>query len=326
MQNTCAIFVDAGTTNTRVWLARGEEILARANTMVGVRDSAREGNTVRLQAALRDLITEVRTQNEEIPSCVIAAGMITSALGLKEIPHLAAPAGVSELAAATQMHSFPNVTELPVLLAPGIRSGDATCDENSVAEVDIMRGEETLCIGLAKLALAALPCTILNLGSHWKAIQIDSAARVQSSVTTLTGELILAAQTNTILASAVPHERPAIIVQQWAEAGMREQKNAGLARALFCVRLLEQKSTSTPEERLSFLVGAFVAADLEGFRKQGVFTPEKSVLITGGGALAELWLQTLTQENIVARILSAEEVERALLTGLREILTQSKMF
>ena len=77
MNNNCAIYVDAGTTNTRVWLMRSAEILARASTMVGVRDSARDGSTEKLCAALRDLIVEVRKQTDESPSCVIAAGMIT---------------------------------------------------------------------------------------------------------------------------------------------------------------------------------------------------------------------------------------------------------
>lgn len=320
MNNNCAIYVDAGTTNTRVWLMRGAEILARANTMVGVRDSARDGSTEKLCTALRELIVEVKKQTDEIPSCVIAAGMITSALGLADVPHLAAPAGIAELAAATKTYQFPAVTELPVLLVPGIRSGAATCDFNSVSDVDIMRGEETLCAGLVKLGLATLPCTVLNLGSHWKAIQIDKNGRVTASLTTITGELIHTTQTTTVLASAVPHERPVSIDQTWAQAGMREQQKSGLARALFCVRLLEQKGNCTPEQRLAFLLGAFIAADFDGLKNHGILATEKSVLITGGGALAESWGNFLAQESITARIISSAEVESALLTGLRNIL------
>ncbi len=43
-----AIYVDMGTTNTRVWLARGDEILARGSKTVGVRDAARDGSTTRI--------------------------------------------------------------------------------------------------------------------------------------------------------------------------------------------------------------------------------------------------------------------------------------
>ncbi len=313
-----AIFIDTGTTNTRVWLMRGAQILAHQTALIGVRDAAREGSTATLQAALRDLIREVQT--DEPASCVIAAGMITSALGLTDVPHIAAPAGLSELATATKSYSFPHVTALPVLLVPGVRSGAASCDFNSVSEVDVMRGEETLCAGIVELGLAPLPCMVLNLGSHWKAIQLDAAGRVASSLTSLTGEMIFTTQTQTILASAVPHERPVTIAPDWAAAGMREQRQAGLARALFCVRLLEQKGNCTPEERLAYLVGAFLASDLDGLQKRGVLS--QSVLITGGGALAELWRQALAEASIPSRIITGEESEAAMLTGLRAILSR----
>jgi 2-keto-3-deoxy-galactonokinase len=42
----CFICIDTGTTNTRIWLLRGDEILARANAMVGVRDTALESSSV----------------------------------------------------------------------------------------------------------------------------------------------------------------------------------------------------------------------------------------------------------------------------------------
>lgn len=313
-----AIFIDTGTTNTRVWLVRGAKILAHKTAMVGVRDSAREGSTARLRASLRELIADIQTT--ERASCAIAAGMITSALGLADVPHIPAPAGIAELAAATQRHTFAEVTDLPVLLVPGIRSGAAQCDFDSVADVDVMRGEETLCTGLVQLGLAPHPCTVLNLGSHWKAIQLDAEGRIESSVTSLTGEMIFTTQTQTILASAVPHERPVNIAADWAEAGMRTQRSHGLARALFCVRLLEQKGTCTADERLAFLVGAFVASDLDGLQQSGRLSTERSVLITGGGLIANLWERALAANGIRSRIISTDETEAAMLTGLGAIL------
>jgi 2-keto-3-deoxy-galactonokinase len=146
---------------------------------------------------------------------------------------------------------------------------------------------------------------------------------VQSSVTSLTGELIFTTQTQTILASAVPHERPVNIAYEWAAAGMREQRQAGLARALFCVRLLEQKGNCTAQERLSYLAGAFLAADFDGLQKRGLLSREQTVLITSGGALATLWQQTLTAADIASRVVTAAESETAMLTGLRAILRRT---
>ncbi len=325
-ENTCLICVDAGTTNTRVWLMLDDQIIARAQTLVGVRDTARDGSSARLRNALRELINQVHAEArdqgfDKSPECVIAAGMITSPLGLSEVPHVAAPAGLNELAAATQKHSFPEITDLPILLIPGVRSGPRRCDQETVGETDVMRGEETLVIGLNALGLLAPRSTLLNLGSHWKVIKLDEDARIASSVTSMTGELIHTTQTQTILASSVPQARPEAIDQTWLEAGMREQRRSGLARALFCVRLLEQGSVSSAEQRLSFLIGAFLASDVDAMISRGLLNSEAAVVITGGGMIAGAWSAALTQYYRQATALSDSDVERGLLAGCRRIFS-----
>jgi 2-dehydro-3-deoxygalactonokinase len=315
-----------GTTNTRVWAVRGPDILARAQASVGVRDTARDGSPARMRAALREAIEKARQQASAVdagftPAYVAAAGMITSPLGLLEIPHIAAPAGAVELAAALRQCQFPDVCELPFIFVPGIRFGPRRGSLDVIVESDVMRGEETLCVGLAALGLARPPATILNIGSHWKAIHMDAQRRIHSSVTSLSGELIHAAQTQTILASAVPHDKPLSIDLAWCEAGMREQRRSGLPRALFCVRLLEMGSDCSPEERLSFLVGVFVAADLDALLGREMLGPGSPVLICGGGAVAEAWRHALDKVAIQAFTLHQDEIERALLAGLRSIVS-----
>jgi 2-dehydro-3-deoxygalactonokinase len=323
--NFCSICVDAGTTNTRVWLVRGCAVLAKATAQVGVRDSARDGSNERLRSALRELIAEVRAKATSLnaqPDCVIAAGMITSSLGLAEVPHIPAPAGIAELAAATRIHHFADITDLPVLLVPGVRSGQMPCDLATVGEADLMRGEETMCAGLSLLGLTAGPATVLNLGSHWKAIGLDAAGRISASITSLSGEMIHTAQTQTILASAVPHQRPERINTEWLAAGIKQQRQSGLARALFCVRLLEQSRQGSPEDRLAFLIGAFIAADLDALQAAGALVGR--VIIIGGGALAEAWQWALTRASVPSQFITSDQSENALLTGLVQIAISSR--
>lgn len=323
-KEACLICVDAGTTNTRVWLTAGDRVIARARAGVGVRDTARDGSSERLRAALRELIHQVgqvRQGFEQSPECVIAAGMITSPLGLAEVPHVRTPAGLNELAAATRQCSFPEITDMPIMLIPGARSGPRRCDPETAGTTDVMRGEETLLIGLHALGLIAPRSTLLNLGSHWKAIEFDQYARIASSLTSMTGELIHAAQTQTILAGSVPQERPSAIDQTWLEAGMREQRRSGLARALFCVRLLEQGNDGSAEQRLSFLIGAFLASDMDAMLSRCVFDSDRAVVITGGGALAEAWRCALAQNSIRAITLNDSDVENATLAGLRRVFS-----
>ena len=319
-EGLCLVCVDTGTTNMRVWMTEGEHVLARVTAQVGVRDTAHDGSPRRLRTALRDAIGEVRARANSVrPSCVVAAGMITSSLGLADVPHTPAPAGLNELAAAVAMHRFPDVSDLPFLLIPGVRTGKLDADTESINEVDLMRGEETLCLGLFEQNSLAANSTLFNLGSHWKAIKLDERGRIASSVTRLTGELLHAAQTNTILASAVPPERPIELSEPWLAAGMREYGRSGLSRALFCVRLLEQAGRGTPDERYAYLAGAFIAADLDSLLAAETLTPQSPVVVTGGAAVAAGWLYALAEHTIPAVCLSTEDGEQALLKGLQSI-------
>jgi 2-dehydro-3-deoxygalactonokinase len=324
----CAICIDMGTTNTRAWLMAGRRVLARSNRPVGVRDTARDGSKTRIHAALAELIKEMQAFASEAspslrPTSVVAAGMSSSPLGLAEIPHTLAPAGIKELAASSQWLELPDVTDLPVLLVPGVRSGPPGGGLDSIADTDVIRGEETLCIGLNALGLVHPPSVVLNLGSHWKAINIDPGGRIGSSITTLSGELIHSAQTQTVLASSVIKGPPDKVDGQWMEAGMREQRRSGLSRALFCVRLLELAGEGTPEDRLAFLLGAFIAADLDMFIARGVLAYNTRAVIAGSPPLAEAWRSVLAGISIPAVALARDEIDEALVTGLRTILVQS---
>lgn len=314
------ICIDAGTTNTRGWLTEGERILARARAAVGVGDTARDGSPAKLHSALHDLIAELRGSSNHHPAAVIAAGMVTSSLGLAEVPHLEAPAGLEEIARSVQSHSFPGITDLPVLLVPGVRTGPKPCDLETVSSADLMRGEETLCLGLVESGVLHPPGVVLNLGSHWKIIRIDSTGRIAGSLTSLAGELIHAAQTRTILASALPDRRPDAIDSDWLDAGMREERQSGLSRALFCVRLLEQSGQGSPDQRLSFLIGAFIASELDAFSERRVITSDTPVIITGGMALSDAWVAVLAEHGTRAVALADDRVERALLAGLGAIV------
>jgi 2-dehydro-3-deoxygalactonokinase len=320
----CAVFIDAGTTNTRVWLADNNQVLARATAAVGVRDTARDGSPARLHNALRDLIADVCAEAASrdtncIPSCVVAAGMITSSLGLVEVPHLPAPAGLAELSAAIHTCRFPEITRLPILLIPGVRTGPNRCTLETVGSADMIRGEESLCMGLLASGRLNAGSKLLNLGSHWKVISLDDRSRIVSSVTSLSGELIHATQTQTILASALPSERPTLLDKEWLDAGMRQQRQSGLTRTLFCVRSLEQRCDGGPEERYAYLIGAFLSAELDDLRTSGVLADDIRVTISGAGVLAEAWRYALEQISMPAFVLSEEEIEEGLLTGLQSI-------
>ncbi len=315
MGGGCSITIDGGTTHTRVWAVRGETVLAHARAEVGARDTARDGSNARLRAALRELLVRVLAGCPETPTAVVAAGMITSPQGLCEVPHVEAPAGARELAAAARIERLADLSEAPILFVPGVRAGPAFCDADTVLGADVMRGEEVLALGLGARGHLPRGGTLLNLGSHWKAIQIDGHGRVAGSTSTLSGELIAATVGHTILASALPQAWPDTLDGDWTRAGESACAASGLPRALYCVRLLEQRSASTPEQRFAFLVGAVMQADIVPLvRSAG------PVVVVGAPAVAGAWARRLGSDGIDVILAGEQEVEAAFRAGCRLVL------
>jgi len=324
-EDICAIYVDLGTTNTRVWLMRGNTILTRVRKPSGVSDTARDGSNTRIRATLKQSIEDVLNQTDDTscqPACVVAAGMIGSPEGLVELPHVSAPAGIRELAAGARWFEFPEITELPILLVPGVRTGPVAVTPSTLAESDVMRGEETLCLGLSVLGVIAPESLVLSLGSHWKAIRLNADGQIQSSITSLSGELIRAAQTQIVLASSVSSSWPEKFDHEWLATGMTQQRRSGLSRALFCVRLMALANEASAADRFSFLVGAFIADDLDALITQEILTANTQVAISGNQATARAWQAALARLSIRAVVLTAEEIEKGFLAGLRTILSE----
>lgn len=326
-----AIYCDAGTTNTRVWLVEDQRVIAKAQAAVGARDTARDGSNEKLKATLRQLIAEVRdkarTREEKFssPLCVVGTGMLTSPLGLLEVPHVQAPAGVDKLVSGIRRCYFPEIVDLPILLVPGVRTGPIDCDLAQVNSCDVMRGEESLCLGAHAAGWLPGDGVLLNLGSHWKIIAWQGK-EIVASLTLLSGEMIYAAQTQTVLAAAVPSARVSEMDAEWCEAGIGEQQRSGLMRALFGVRLLQLADNSSPVQRMSFLLGAFIGDALDAWTKSK-YPPAsmRQIVISGGGALAEAWSQVLAQRGYRALALTGEQIEEALLQGLIFLAKHSQL-
>ena len=95
--------IDAGTSNTRVYLWQDTTILAEAQMPIGVRHTAIDRHNKKLTAAVRDTLREAARKagvTMDDIACILGAGMLTSNVGLKEIPHLAAPISLDALSHA----------------------------------------------------------------------------------------------------------------------------------------------------------------------------------------------------------------------------------
>ena len=321
--------VDTGTTNTTVWLMRDDRILRESKHPVGVRQTSIHADRELLESALRGTFRSLSRRAPSPPRFVLAAGMLTSQLGLLEVPHVLAPAGVGKLAENVRMKSFARVSPLPFFLVPGVRIGRAPCELSEVAHSDVIRGEETEIVGFqanAQPRTHGAPWLLLHVGSHSKAIEVDARGRIVRSASTLSGEALYVLRTQTILASRLRDLRSQELQKSFFESGVRCSQRYGLSRALFMTRLLEGNSRYGQRELYSFFLGALLASDLRAFRSLGFLAPRRIRIVLSGQPNLQLAWRLILKKDYDVKVVSPEVRALAFLAGLREIVFASSAY
>jgi 2-dehydro-3-deoxygalactonokinase len=296
--------LDSGTTTTRVWVLADGAVAGHASAHAGARDVARSGDREWLLRRLRQVADEALAQGAAdwaSIEAVVAFGMITSELGIEELPHLVAPIGLGELAAGMRVRDW---LPAPVFLVPGVRTGNG-----HGRGVDVMRGEETEAVGLLSIGLVQPPFLYVSTGSHTKFVEVDSDGRIVASVTTLSGELLWALRRETILADLVDltsglHD--AAHVEDGAASTLRD----GLSRALFAARLLNRVGRAPPSACSDFVHGAVAMSDLLAL--DGVLTERpgpRRVALSGSSPLAQAHRMLIGRQSWVEEL---QVVERPL--------------
>ncbi|MBM3801906.1 MAG: hypothetical protein FJW26_06265 [Acidimicrobiia bacterium] len=315
--------IDSGTTNSRLWLMRDREVLARKRIPVGVRNTAIDGNNRALVTGIRQALLEMQRESNvtDRVDIAIAAGMITSNLGLHEVRHVQAPAGLIELASNIQGKRFPDFEGLSFFFIPGVRSGPDTADLVNVGSIDIVRGEETEVMGaLEEIAqLQDGPLLYVHLGSHTKLIQLDVFRRISSGASTLAGELTQSILEQTILRSSLPEVPFVTFSPVFFSAGWEHCQALGFTRALYEVRVLQLNSGYPKADLASFLLGIVVSQEFRCLEKLTGESNRPQVLLSGLPHLQTAWAFALETHGFSVRTLTSEETERCFLKGLRQI-------
>jgi 2-dehydro-3-deoxygalactonokinase len=284
--------IDTGTTNTRVFAWSDGQVVAHTARQVGVRDTAITGSRHSLETgvhtAIQETLLQARLAADQI-DLVLASGMITSNMGLHEVPHLLAPAGLNELAAAMVAAQIPAIWHRPVWLVPGVRNPVDHIGLHNVEAMDMMRGEEVESMALVKRLNIREPAVIVLPGSHSKFVSLDAAQRITGCVTTLAGELLQVITCNTILASSLESSFADDIDREMLLAGARSAKQIGLGRACFSVRALDQFTVYDRNARANFLLGAVLGADLLTLKNSSAIrmSPGTQFVISGKPVLRE---------------------------------------
>jgi 2-dehydro-3-deoxygalactonokinase len=269
--------IDCGTTNSRVYIVESSgRVIAKAAHKVGVRDTAIHGDNSVLKEGLRQTVMEALSQaglGMEDLAFAISSGMITSELGLLEVPHLWAPVGLEELAASLKEVRDPEVfpLELPIYFIRGVKNryDPATAGIADVGTLDFMRGEEVQVAGLLASYHPRLPLTAVILSSHTKFVAVDARARILGSVTTLSGQVYEAVIKETSIGKSIrgPNgsEGGDYFDAEVLDAAYTWVSSSGFLRTLLMARFLDTLLSTRWYERRLFVEGAIAAEDLRAY-------------------------------------------------------------
>lgn len=323
--------IDCGTTTTRIYIVdEGQQIVASGRKKVGVRDTSITGSRDALRNGVTELFFDVLRENsipEEKVEFAIASGMITSEIGLIEIPHLVAPAGLRQLADGILKVEDQEVLPIgrPVYFVRGIRNRyPEPARAQNLRQVDFMRGEEVQCIGIMRSRELPYPCSLVALSSHTKIMYINEDRQVEASTTTISGQFYEAMIGSTNIGKSiipVEGEEPGgYSYEELVAVAVDCVRHAGLGRTMLMPRFLQVLMRTNSRERQIFVDAAIAADDLKAFqemRDQGYGS--NYYLLYGQEERCKLYTYMLKQEFggelTVESVYDKEELDQLTVTG-----------
>lgn len=282
------ITLDGGTTNTRafLWDSQGH-VLHKTGAHVGVRDTATDGHNGRLKQAIKGCLDQlIAAQGIDYDDVcrIVASGMLSSNVGITEVPHLCAPASVQDFMNGAAKTLLPDICPLPLYIVPGLKN-NADPQLDTYETMDIMRGEETESIPLIRKYGGKDPLILVLPGSHNKFIAVDAQGEITGCLTTISGELLSAITEHTILADASGKRfvAPAEYDKEMVLMGSRNAQKTGLGRACFSGRILNQFLIGDKTKIANYLLGIVYGEDLKAILNSSVFgaVSEQRIIIAG---------------------------------------------
>ncbi len=294
------LIIDAGTTNARVTLIdEAGRVLGCEKRDAGVRHTAIDGHNGRLKEALRSSIDALLAQNRLSFAgigVITAYGMITSNVGLHEVPHCAAPADAAALHSAIVRRAFPEIAPVAIDFIPGVRNFAEAVTPANAARMDMMRGEETEAVGLFHLLRPGRRCIFVLPGSHNKFIAMSARGEILGCMTAISGELLDALTHHTILADAV--ERSFVTAQTYdpalMTAGLEAGFESGLGRAAFTGRILRTLGGLRAQDAANYLLGVTLSADVQALRAFHLRQTDDALFVAGKAPLQRALCDALT--------------------------------
>jgi 2-dehydro-3-deoxygalactonokinase len=325
--------IDCGTTNSRVYVVNeAGEVLARASRKVGVRDTAISGSRETLKKGLEETFFEALERAgvglEEV-AFAISSGMITSEIGLIEIPHLWAPADLDDLAQNLKIVRDTSVfpVDIPLYFVRGIKNryDPDSARIRDVGVLDFMRGEEAQIAGFLVRHEPRLPVTVVVLSSHTKFVAVDQDSRILGGLTTLSGQVYEAILKETSIGKSVRgddgFDDTEYFQNEVVDAAYHWVMDSGFLRSMLMPRFLDTLLDTRWYERKLFVEAAIASEDLRAiaqFSELG-FPTETSFVLIGNPRRCAVYEYLFREKREIGgqitKITGAEEIDSLSITG-----------
>jgi 2-dehydro-3-deoxygalactonokinase len=263
--------------------------------------SDREGFYLRVLAPSLDRLREA--SGVEISGLtLVLSGMASATIGMRELPYVPAPLPLSGESLPTARIAS-GVLPCETLLVSGVRT-----------EHEMMRGEETILLGLAadglSDGLAILP------GTHSKHVVVRGGI-LESIHTYFTGELFAILREHSVLrASLAPAPTPGPAF----ERGVRDAASANLLHEFFALRAGSVLHGTPPEENADRLSGLLIGTELRDLAAGS--SDDLPIVVAAPEPLRSFYRIALRCLGFDARcrFVPNEEMARAVVRGQRTIL------
>ncbi|WP_186417635.1 2-dehydro-3-deoxygalactonokinase [Bosea sp. CS1GBMeth4] len=278
------IALDWGTTRARAFLI-GEDgaVLAKRVADRGIQSVPSGG----FPAAFAEIAGELRRARPD--AAVLLAGMVGSRNGWVEAPYVACPARAEDIAAAGLVVTLDDGTRATVL--PGLSYDDGA--------FDVMRGEETLIVGLGLAdGVACLP------GTHSKWVEVEGG-RITRFASFMTGEVYGLLREQSIL-SRLASQPIGDDAAEGASRGLAAARRpGGLLNAAFHARSEVLAGRMSGGAVGPYLSALLVAQEIEGAR--ALFGGLANLKLVADGVLAQSYGRALAAAGLDHALVTPED-------------------
>ncbi|MEG3089565.1 2-dehydro-3-deoxygalactonokinase [Sphingomonas sp. PB4P5] len=283
------IAVDWGTTNRRAF------VIDNGVVMQTERDT--RGAAAVAQAEYPAEVAGIRARLGDLP--MLLAGMVGSTIGWRDVPYVAAPAGLDALAGALAW------IDDRTAIVPGLvyRAG---------ARADVMRGEEVQLLGAAAAGMTPDTALLCQPGTHCKWALLEDT-RITSFVTAMTGELFALLRGGGLLARQLGG---AVTDGAAFQDGVTEGAKRDLAASLFGIRASGVLGLRDDADAASYASGVLIGSDVAARLAEHT---GQAVHILADPGLGALYAAAVTALGGTATIIDSHGAFVAGITRLREL-------